>query len=231
MHKRHPPGPATPRCRAPDVQARATGEDPRLDHRLRPRRQDGGAPRTYLDYWWYFPYNPARSGEGAMCGAGLDIAGMTCFDHESDWEGVTVELDSTGLRGQPLAVLYAQHNGAPLTRGRRSPSSGATTRQRSWQGRRPAASPGLSRPRHPCVISLSLSGPRRRQVSHDARCPQTAGRRRSPTTDSTDIGRGRATVKVPARLPDPVPTRDEGRDPASWNAFAGHWGTADCAPS
>src|SRR6185312_11290571 len=38
---------------------------------------------------------------------------------------------------------------------------------------------------------------------------------------------GNADGCLPACLT-PFPTRDEGRTPASWNAFAGHWGTADC---
>ena len=32
--------------------------------------------RIYLDYWWYLPDNPANTAQGAMCGAGLVIAGV-----------------------------------------------------------------------------------------------------------------------------------------------------------
>ena len=66
------------------------------------------ADRTYLDYWWYLPDNPARSARGAMCGAGLVIPEITCFDHQSDWEGVTVVLDTAS--GEPVGVHYAAHD-------------------------------------------------------------------------------------------------------------------------
>jgi hypothetical protein len=29
----------------------------------------------------------------AFCGAGLVIPGITCHDHQSDWEGLTVVVD------------------------------------------------------------------------------------------------------------------------------------------
>jgi hypothetical protein len=41
----------------------------------------------YLDYWWYLPENPVGLGGGALCGAGFVIPGVTCLNHESDWEG------------------------------------------------------------------------------------------------------------------------------------------------
>jgi hypothetical protein len=64
------------------------------------------AGQTYLDYWWYLPDNPADTARGAMCGAGLVIPEIPCFDHQSDWEGVTVVL---GGDGRPVAVHYAAH--------------------------------------------------------------------------------------------------------------------------
>ena len=45
------------------------------------------ASTLFLDYWWYLPDNPTGSGGGAFCGPGLVIPGISCFDHESDWEG------------------------------------------------------------------------------------------------------------------------------------------------
>jgi hypothetical protein len=62
---------------------------------------------TDLDYWWYLPDNPADTARGAMCGAGLVIPEITCFDHQSDWEGVTVVVDG---HGTPQRVHYAAHN-------------------------------------------------------------------------------------------------------------------------
>ena len=42
-----------------------------------------------------------------MCGAGLVIPEITCFDHQSDWEGVTVVVNS---RKKLVAVHYAAHS-------------------------------------------------------------------------------------------------------------------------
>ena len=69
------------------------------------------ASTLFLDYWWYLPDNPTGSGGGAFCGPGLVIPGISCFDHESDWEGVTVALDRTNPRRvpRPVSVRYAQH--------------------------------------------------------------------------------------------------------------------------
>jgi hypothetical protein len=62
---------------------------------------------TDIDYWWYLPDNPANTARGAMCGAGLVIPEITCFDHQSDWEGATVVVDE---HQKPEAVHYAAHD-------------------------------------------------------------------------------------------------------------------------
>ena len=62
---------------------------------------------TDIDYWWYLADNPADTARGAMCGAGLVIPEITSFDHQSDWEGVTVVLDEDK---RPVAVHFAAHN-------------------------------------------------------------------------------------------------------------------------
>jgi lysophospholipase L1-like esterase len=186
-------------------------------------------PRTYLDYWWYFPYNPARSGEGAMCGAGLDLGDKTCFDHDSDWEGVTVELDSQRLQGPPLAVLYAQHNHArrytwPALR-------------ELWRNRAAAKLAQVGDPQRPLVFPA-----RGTHASYPFPCPASRGDNKCHTREVppdraqkiTDNGfdghtgwEGNGNGCLPGCVT-PFPTRDLGRRPASWNAFAGHWGTADC---
>ena len=71
---------------------------------------EGGDGLIYVDYWWYLPDNPAHSGSRRVCGPGFSIGGVTCFDHQSDWEGVTVVLRA---RDPPaVAVNYAQHDGS-----------------------------------------------------------------------------------------------------------------------
>jgi hypothetical protein len=76
--------------------------------------------RIYVDYWWYFTRNPSPIGAAVGCAPGARWVGVTCHDHPSDWEGVTVVLGpcpdgsrdcvrSGGERYAPLAVRYAQH--------------------------------------------------------------------------------------------------------------------------
>jgi hypothetical protein len=70
-------------------------------------RDDEG--NVYLDYWWFFPFNPTAVAQDFLCKPGLTL-GPTCFDHVSDWEGITVVLrkDDDG-RFVPRHVIYAQH--------------------------------------------------------------------------------------------------------------------------
>ncbi|HEY8193243.1 MAG TPA: hypothetical protein VIF36_04890 [Gaiellaceae bacterium] len=68
-----------------------------------------GANELHLDYWWFFPYNPTAVERDAACGPGLAIADVTCFDHASDWEGLTVVLRRSGNTFLPSHVIYAQH--------------------------------------------------------------------------------------------------------------------------
>ncbi|HMJ35828.1 MAG TPA: SGNH/GDSL hydrolase family protein [Baekduia sp.] len=49
----------------------------------------------YLDYWWYFRFNDADAGT---------------WDHQSDWEGVTVAVDRKDLTTFDW-VAFAQHTG------------------------------------------------------------------------------------------------------------------------
>lgn len=64
----------------------------------------------YLDYWWYLPDNPVGVGGGALCGAGFVIPGVTCQNHQSDWEGMTVVVDRTDAKPRIVAVQYAEHS-------------------------------------------------------------------------------------------------------------------------
>ena len=143
--------------------------DPRSTIYVRPvRREVNGRQFLYLDYWWYLPDNPARAGKGAFCGAGLVIPGVSCFDHQSDWEGITVKLDTTEVPGQPQRrgttdrrQLRAAQEGRPVPvakparvrQERQAPGSGA----RRAPGERRRAPAGLRRARHPLVVSDAAS--------------------------------------------------------------------------
>lgn len=73
-----------------------------------------GRDHLYVDYWWYMRYNDSQRGlQLPQCRSGLISAPLLpipCFDHESDWEGVTVVTgphDSSAIEW----VTYSAHDG------------------------------------------------------------------------------------------------------------------------
>jgi lysophospholipase L1-like esterase len=185
----------------------------------------------YLDYWWYFPYNAADAGERAFCGAGLNLAGTTCFDHQSDWEGVTVVLDGDDPTGPPTAVLYAQHNRVLRYSWR--------ALQEIWdQGTRGEFGKGIDASRRPLVfvasgthasypVSCKGSGGESKCSALHAPGRPKLGIAKDNRRDGAQRWSGNTTACLPACLT-AFPSRHRGERRASWNAFAGNWGTADC---
>ncbi len=78
-------------------------QDPRYAYQGRVVRQGGW---TICQYWFFFAYNPWRSGFNGV------------NDHESDWEMISVYLYADGDRLLPEWVAYASHDyhGADLRR-------------------------------------------------------------------------------------------------------------------
>jgi hypothetical protein len=178
---------------------------------------------VYLDYWWYLSYNQARSAAGASCGAGLVIPGKTCFDHQSDWEGVTVVVDRTGKEPVPVAVQYAQHSDVV--------SYPWDYLRRIWQGEayRPLVRGVDDASDRPLVFVArgthasypKLCPPNCRQVAHKNREEKVhRGDEPWPGNDTT-----RCTADVCLKA---LPTHNRGADPALWNAFEGTWGERHC---
>jgi hypothetical protein len=194
-------------------------------------REVNGRRRLYLDYWWYLPDNPARSLWGSSCGAGLVIPGVTCFDHQSDWEGVTVVVDKTERRGKvrpkPLAVHYAQH--ASVVR------YTWDELRRHWDGdtglpERLEGVPGIEE--RPLVFVASgthasyatrCPGIRQtcRQLAHDIEEKRHNGKLGWGGNYTTLCGEGSGCLQL-------LPTRSGGARPALWNAFEGPWGARRC---
>jgi hypothetical protein len=94
----------------PDVK-RSRSPPQRIYYRA--TRWDGG---IHLDYWWFFRFNVSPVATRYTCVGGLAIPEVSCFDHEGDWEGVTVTLRATestpGQAGRAYAlqaVTYAGH--------------------------------------------------------------------------------------------------------------------------
>ena len=190
-------------------------------------RTGNDVPNTiYLDYWWYLPDNPT----GALCGAGFVLAGYTCLDHQSGWEGVTVVLDGDDPTGPPIAVSYAEHKGvarytwraaqrlwsAPAIR-RRAKGIDTTIRPLVFVAHGTHASYPTICDKHKCsetgAPNLEVKSPFR-ENRHDGLGPAWSG----------NLDNGCRNVCLAA-----LPTRDQGRRPAQWNAFEGRWGSSHCA--
>jgi lysophospholipase L1-like esterase len=187
-----------------------------------------GGGRIYLDYWWYLPDNPAHSGSGAFCGPGFSIGGVTCFDHQSDWEGVTVVLDALTPDGRPVAVNYAQHDGSVRYTWRALQRLWTITRARGF------APPGALGER-PLVFSARGTHASYPVACGDASCPRNAVPKLRNTAalqdnphDGLEPWKGVTDEACGGSCVAQLPTRRGGDEPEGWNAWPGHWGTANC---
>ena len=181
----------------------------------------------YLDYWWYLPDNPTGAVGGALCGAGFTLAGRTCHDHQSDWEGMTVVLDAADPDGPPLKVIYAQHDGAS--------SYSWEAAQHQWGNEHGVDLTGV----HAAVRPLAFVAKGTHAayaLSCDARhCTETGARDLKPSKGSfaenghdggTPWREGNADQRCNGQCVQLLPTN--GDEPALWNAFDGNWGSQSC---
>jgi hypothetical protein len=183
----------------------------------------GVRPQIYVDaierdhvlqlaYWWYLRYNVSPWQSARNCLPGLTFAETTCFDHEGDWEGVTVTLNATRETDAPdpstferwkmTSVSYASHK--------------YLTQWASSQLR-------LFDRTHPVVFVAKGS-----HASYPTRCladcTQKLAASRLPEGDfggQTDW----AYNDTACCLPLPVSPDHHG---TRWNAFRGKWGKAVC---
>jgi hypothetical protein len=192
----------------------------------------GNRKLVLLDYWWYLDDNPASVGKGTSCGVGLALPGKTCFDHQSDWEGMTVIVDRNGGNPVPVAVQYAQH--AVVVR------YGFADLQQYWRDRRasdaPWKNPRLLRSLPPsdelehrplAFIARGTHATYRgictadcRQVASDLKENSHDGLRPWPANDTAEC--------IASRCVRLLPTRHSGTEPALWNSYDGVWGDRRC---
>ncbi|MGN6557893.1 MAG: hypothetical protein ACTHLH_07750 [Solirubrobacterales bacterium] len=179
--------------------------------------------RLYLDYWWYLPENPVELGGGALCGAGLVIAGVTCDNHQSDWEGMTVVLAMRGGEARPVAVQYAQHDG--VVRYSWPMLQRLWARSRAVRKRIAGIDDAESRP-----LAFSARGTHATYPRPCADCGQVKNwalgeephRGNLPWAGDYSGACGHLSC---LQL---LPTRHQGSEPASWNAYENPWGELDC---
>jgi hypothetical protein len=183
-----------------------------------------GRQLLYLDYWWYLSDNPSPVGGGALCGAGLVIPGITCENHVSDWEGMTVIVDRTTAHPFIESVHYAEHKDVI--------AYGWKQLLTAWKG--DPTVPGFARvfaEREERPLAFSASGTHATYAQPCASgCRQVAA----------DLGEGDRNGELPwigdftatcgsGSCVQVLPTYEGGTHPALWNAFAGTWGDRHCA--
>jgi hypothetical protein len=167
-----------------------------------------------IDYWWYLPDNPANTAQGAMCGAGLVIPEITCFDHQSDWEGVTVVVTQSG---QPMAVHFAAHSDVVDVPWATLQAAYKTSELSPFAEGRDTAD-------HPLVFVARGS-----HAAYPTPCAQSDCPGNSVLQDNSHDG-DRPWPDVPcsnAACVTGFPVAADGTA-ASWNAFDGYWGSAVC---
>ena len=185
---------------------------------------------VFLDYWWYFPHNPTGAGKGAFCGAGFVLAGVTCHDHQSDWEGVTVVVDEDAESLAPTAVHYAQHDGVARYEW--------DALQKLWdRGDRKRFGAGIDTTLRPLVFVAEGTHASYPRSCSKRKCPipnvpgisplQTKSLKEN-THDGTRAWAGNDDAACRSICLDALPTRGPERDPARWNAFLGRWGVPNC---
>jgi hypothetical protein len=150
-----------------------------------------------------------------MCGAGLVIPEITCFDHQSDWEGSTVVVDAGG---HPKAVHFAAHNHVVSVPWSLLQSALASPRLAHWVEGRDVAN-------HPLVFIA-----RGTHAAYPLPCRSSTCTGDSAFEDNRHDG-GHPWPEDPCAGGDCVtafPVVAGGAANASWNAFGGHWGSAVC---
>jgi hypothetical protein len=182
---------------------------------------------VYLDYWWYLPDNPANAGEGALCGAGFAISGITCHDHQSDWEGVTVVVrpGSTTEPSEPVAVHYSAHDGR--THYEWSTLTEVWKRLRDRHGQ--PFDPGVDTSLRPLVFVALGTHAAYPEICRRRKCDEHALWRDNRHDGGEPwVGNDEAAPECVSGCLAALPTRDGGTEPARWNAYDGTWGRARC---
>jgi hypothetical protein len=182
----------------------------------------GGRLLLYLDYWWYLPDNPVTIGGSAFCGPGLVIPGVTCHNHESDWEGMTVVVDRAATPPEVVSVQYAQHEDVVAFSWKRL----RALWDRDYPGIVADVENGAQRP-----LAFIAAGT---HSTYTDRCVGGCKQFVHPDRGEADrdgmrhwVGNFTNTCGTESCV-HRLPTRDRGQQPALWNAFTGPWGERNC---
>lgn len=198
----------------------------------------------HIDYWWYFRFNVSPVKTWAMCLSGFSVTERSCYDHESDWEGVTITVrrippDDNALPPPPESVTYAGHNWRFRFRWSQlearwrellTPDFGVDTgiRARVYVAFGSHASYPL--PCHasqPDPLETDLAcwqGDHNQELFGLVSIPLPDGRRDGQAAWSMNTDQNCEQVACVT----PLPVTRNGR-PARWNAYTGRWGKGECA--
>jgi hypothetical protein len=177
--------------------------------------------RLYLGYWWFLPYNSSPWRSELNCLPGFSFADLSCFDHEGDWEGVTVVLE---IRDQnALPDPYGEEN-LELD----SVIFDSHGRSIRW-GRDQVEVTEGSRP----VVYVAAGS----HAAYPAGCRAV---RCEQGLSNESLGEGRFDGKGEWKYNDvrvckehacliALPSTRAGRKGTLWNAFEGRWGSATCS--
>jgi hypothetical protein len=166
---------------------------------------------SYVGYWWYLPYNPSPVLSASFCTPGFSIRDLTCFDHESDWEGVTVVVRD-GER-TPTEVRYAQH--------RKVVRYGWSELVRLWEG---VEGGGFKVGVRPLVYVAKGS---HASYPHPCKAHCLQGARLLFEGRNDGSVRWAKNDDPCGACLEPLPTDIRG-NPALWNGFDGEWGAKHC---
>ena len=184
----------------------------------------------YLDYWWYLSDNPAEGlGLGAFCGAGFVIPGVTCHNHQSDWEGITVVVDRSRQKPVVTNVQYAQHEKVvrydwqELVR-RWDRKTGLPSNELKVEPSLAHIAAATGRP-----LAFVAHGTHSTYPTPCNACRQVATSIGEDEHDGKLAWIGNYTMRCGNQdCLQVLPTREGGSRAALWNAFAGPWGELRC---
>lgn len=218
-----------------DVREAFYGKGPRVATRVyfHMRRRDG---LLHVGYWWFLPVNVSPIQVNETCLPGLTLSELTCYDHEGDWEGVTVTLEPRTPDVTPSGDPYNPAAFEPDAWKARSVTYDAHGRGIRWPWERLADTPAVEDSTHPVVFSARGS-----HASYPLPCAKGCDQQlaRSGLPEGPFDGTAETRVVCDGCLT-PLPSlrrqspftrpveREE--DPVLWNAFPGRWGAAVCLP-
>lgn len=182
---------------------------------------DVGA-RSYWDYWWFFRYNHSNFSTCRFGIVAVPGLGQICYEHEGDWEGVTVV---TSVEPAPPAVYWVAYSAHGTAYRYAAEALASAGRFEGGHAMAYIASGSHATYPSPCQrTSLGLC-PQQEALAEDVPRPDDAYDGEIPWSRNLDTFCG-ATDTCVQPLPevDLTATTDPGGNAAGWNAWTGLWG-------